>query len=257
MRKIVKWITIMLLLLCNSANKPNHEDRSIAAKKRVLLSGNSSEDVGNITYEFANCASPNFNYGRYTRFFNEKSSSMKQFFRDIYEKDEISLTETQEKNKKQKGKSQGLTKVYTYHQEPASKRTVEAHYFDENNLIVGYLRIKREYLVQDRSYYLNCSGKDSYLSKIKASIRKMTSLPLTRIPLPRSGETLELYALNHDGYTEQYGFILHEGHLYWVLDGFYPDDFEKEYTRKALKSIDNFIVDKHWSFPEPEDYKVD
>lgn len=256
MRKTIKFIAIGFILVYSSANKPE-KVKPISLQKQVIFSEDAKEDVGSIGYEFANCVSPNFGYSRYTRFFNEKASSMKQFFRDTYEKNEFSFTETHEKNKIRKGNEQSLTKVYTYHQEPDSKKTAEDHYFDEKNLIVGYLRIKREYLIQDLSYYLDCGGKDSYLTEIKGSIRKMTSLPLTRIPLPRSGETLELYALSHDGYTEQYGFIRREGHLYWVLDGFYPDDFEKEYTGKAIKSIDDFIVDKRWLFPEPEYYKVD
>jgi hypothetical protein len=255
-RKSVKWIALGFLLIYGSANKPAPAN-SIPPAKNVMLSSEWSEDRESLSPAFANCASPNSEYGRYFRFIKEKSVSMKRSFRDFYGKDKVFFTETQAKFKKEKSSASDFVKIFHYTEKLAPKQTVEAYYFDKKNSIIGYLRIKREYVMQDRSYSLSCTGEDTYWKEIKASIRKMTSLPLTRISLPGSGENLELYALNHDGYTEQYGFIRHEGHLYWVLDGFYPDDFEKEYTRKAVKSIDTFIDKKRWLFPEPEDYKVD
>jgi len=125
-----------------------------------------------------------------------------------------------------------------------------AVYFERDHKIQGYLLVQRQ-LMGLHNDYPNEVFMQRVTDLFVQKTREIEALPLKVIAIKGTSYSVHLYTSKHHGYIEQYGIIELDGSKYLVLDAFYPDKFEKKYTKKVLESISKMAKSGSWFSGDP------
>lgn len=206
-----------------------------------------------LTPSYPALSSPNAEQTYFHRWLGEKANRISKI---LNQQQDIEKLDTVVKIKILRGKKAtfNISKYVNRKVKRFKRREAKAFYFNYKNRNVGHLILQQSEIILDDSYYdlISVDGyKNEDLFTVEKLLGKIKSLPSSDVLLPNSQRNITLYKVNRNGYTEFYGLLEKNGHLYMLIDGFIPTSFFDSYIKKALTFTDKMISKGEWCSDSP------